>query len=257
MRTATALTLTGALLLLAGCDPGRIGHGQPPVATLTKSGPFVRVNGRPAPAGIAIRPGDHVATGEFSSALIVWKDGTTVQLDEDTDPLFEWDGEPPDTLVINIGFGVIQVDTVNHKVRVGNAFAEVAAGSTFVVSVEQGGPFSACLFDGHLALVKPAGRALGAGECANVSPGLAVSYSTLTPAARQRLESRFTRFNVGQVPDQPSEGGDAAPVNGVAGPAGQRGQAGPRGQAGRPGPAGPVGPQGPIGPAGGGGDDGG
>ena len=115
MGTATALTLTGALLLLAGCDPGRIGHGQPPVATLTKSGPFVRVNGRPAPAGIAIRPGDHVATGEFSSALIVWKDGTTVQLDEDTDPLFEWDGEPPDTLVINIGFGVIRVDTVNTR----------------------------------------------------------------------------------------------------------------------------------------------
>jgi len=247
MRTATALTLTAALLLAASCGPGGIGHSQAPVATLAKSGPFVRVNGRPAPAGIAIRPGDHVATGEFSSALIVWKDGTSVQLDEDTDPLFAWDGEPPDTLVINIGFGLIRVDTVKRKVRVSNAFAEVAAGSTFTVSAEQGGPFSACLFHGHLQLVKPAGRALGVGECATVSPDLAVSYTPLTQAAQQRLEHRFSRFNVLGI-GPASDGGDPDAV-------GLPGRTGPAGPAGPPGPAGPVGPRGPVGPAGGGGDD--
>lgn len=240
MKTASHLSLA-ATLLLAACDLAQVATSRPPVAELTKSGPFVRVNGRPAPAGIAIRSGDHVATGEFSSALIVWKDGTTVQLDENTDPIFDWpeDPPPPDTLVINIGFGLIKYNSTRRTVRVSNAFATFASSSTsFIVRAEQDGPISACLYEGDLRLVRPPGRALRNDECATVSPGLAVTYSPLTPVLRRSIDERFDRFRPG-IDARSNDGDD-----------GQEGLVGPAGPAGPPGPSGPVGPQGPTGPQG-------
>jgi len=137
--------------------------------------------------------------------------------------------------VVNIGFGLIHVDTGDYKVRVRNRFVEAIAGSTFIVRAEEDGLFSACLFSGDLRLVKPPGRPLGQNECATVEPGRQVAYSTLAPAQRRVVEERFDRFEVG-VGSPPNDRDDDVP--------------GPPAPPGPPGPAGPSGPPGPIGPRG-------
>lgn len=77
------------LLLLAGCAPvtptSRNGIG-----VVRVSGPNVWINNTPARNGETIQLGNTLTTGSGSSALVEFFDGGELQLDENTDPLFEW-----------------------------------------------------------------------------------------------------------------------------------------------------------------------
>ncbi|HBG06391.1 MAG: hypothetical protein A2075_05650 [Geobacteraceae bacterium GWC2_58_44] len=77
------------LLEVAGCAslPPRPGDS---IGILRVSGPNVWLNNAPANDGEPVRIGSSLATGPGSSALLEFRDGGYLQLDENTDPIFEW-----------------------------------------------------------------------------------------------------------------------------------------------------------------------
>jgi hypothetical protein len=83
--------LAGFLALLLCCDgcPSGMGHKAPNLlGTLAVSGKNAFVNGKRAYTGTDIHDGDQVATGPNTRAIVTLSDGTTVELDQDTDPWF-------------------------------------------------------------------------------------------------------------------------------------------------------------------------
>lgn len=76
-------------LLFAGCAPVTPRAGDV-IGTLRVSGPNVWLNEAPARDGDQVRLGSTLATGAGSGALVDFEEGGTLQLDENTDPVFEW-----------------------------------------------------------------------------------------------------------------------------------------------------------------------
>lgn len=113
-------------------------------ARLLVSGAEVQVNGLPAVDGMLVLDGDHVSTGERSWARIEWEDGTSVSLDQNSDPIIEWDGE---VLVISVGYGWFLVDTRERRVRIVNELAEIIAKSRVCVSVRPDEQFNLWVLD--------------------------------------------------------------------------------------------------------------
>lgn len=105
-RPSIPLFLILLFLSVAACvpitpDTGGIGSSHPggeigapdsggAIGTLRVSGPNVWLNNSPATDGAPVYLGNSVATGAGSSAKVEFADGGFLQLDENTDPLFEW-----------------------------------------------------------------------------------------------------------------------------------------------------------------------
>lgn len=77
------------VLVAAGCASLPPGAGQS-IGVLRVSGPNVWLDQVPARDGDPVRIGSSLATGPGSSALLEFRDGGYLQLDENTDPIFEW-----------------------------------------------------------------------------------------------------------------------------------------------------------------------
>ncbi len=131
------------ILLLAGCatvpQPG-----SGPVGTLRTSGPHVFVNGKPAAGGTAVYYGDEVATGAGSSAIVDFRQGGFLQLDENTDPLISY-WEQARCILIRVFGGQVSVNGSGICVEApplrfalnSEANLQVAPGS-FVLTILQG-----------------------------------------------------------------------------------------------------------------------
>ncbi len=187
------------LTLLAACEP--IAVVEPSgdrriTATLLTDGNTVRVNGRKANAGQPIRPGDLVTTGPGSSALIRFSDGTTVQLDENTDPIFRWTG---DELQIRMEVGAIEVEKgVWIKiVEVIGDLADFFTFSDFVVEEQRTRFIRVDLFSGRMQMTRPqTGPVQPGGEYFLVRAGSAEVEFGRTSARRKReLRRRFDHWN--------------------------------------------------------------
>lgn len=89
MALFLALTLLLLSLFCAGCAPVTPGAGDD-IGVLRVSGPNVWLNGAPAGDGDTVRLGNSLATGAGSSALLEFRNGGYLQLDQNTDPIFEW-----------------------------------------------------------------------------------------------------------------------------------------------------------------------
>ena len=76
-------------LVAGGCASLPTQPGQP-IGLLRVSGPNVWLNGAPARNGDQVAIGSSLATGPGSSALLEFRDGGYLQLDQNTDPIFEW-----------------------------------------------------------------------------------------------------------------------------------------------------------------------
>lgn len=97
-RITQACFAAGALAI-SGCAataPGGSGaYGDVPpirkgtIARLAVDGPYAYINGRLAPGGSYVVDGDTVSTGPGTSAMLLLNEGGTVQLDQNTDPLFK------------------------------------------------------------------------------------------------------------------------------------------------------------------------
>lgn len=113
-------------------------------AELAVSGAGVQVNGLPAREGMPIRNGDRISTGDRSWARISWADGTSVSLDQNSDPMVAWDG---DVLMISVGYGWFLIDVGEMRVRIVNELAEVVTHARACVSVQPGERFDLWVFD--------------------------------------------------------------------------------------------------------------
>lgn len=201
-RSFSALVIS--VLLLAACEPipGR-GPGTAPTisATLLTDGAAVRLSGRPARYGERIQQGDWVSTGAGSSALVRFSDGTTVQLDELTDPVyFEWAG---DRLRLRMDEGAVRADKGSGLsfIDVIGRLASFFSWSSFVVEERHTSFFRTDLFRGQMQLTRPVtGPVQDSGEYFVVYRGRAeVEYGRTSPRRRAELQQRFDRWNFKRV----------------------------------------------------------
>lgn len=92
----TRTCFAAGALAICGCAataPGAYGDLPPirkgTIARLAVDGPYAYLNGRLAPGGSYVVDGDTVSTGPGTSALLLLNQGGTIQLDQNTDPLFQ------------------------------------------------------------------------------------------------------------------------------------------------------------------------
>lgn len=83
------ISLMLPLLLFGGCAPVTPSPGDG-IGVLRVSGPNVWLNNTPARDGATVHLGNTLATGSGSSAILEFSDGGQLQLDQNTDPIFEW-----------------------------------------------------------------------------------------------------------------------------------------------------------------------
>jgi hypothetical protein len=97
--------------------PNGINQGIPTViGTLQVSGAQVFVDGTPASTGSPIYDGSRVVTGSSSSCLVDLEGGGSIQLDENTDPLFTL-LKQGFCILIEIGSGQVFEDTPGQCIR--------------------------------------------------------------------------------------------------------------------------------------------
>lgn len=194
---------------LAACQPMPVADG-PHTARLRISGGAVFVNDRPARDGQTINQGDRVSTGPGSSAGIEWTDGTIVQLDESSDPIFKWTDE---VLGVNVGFGWFLFDTGEMSIRVENEFAEVAAGSRLIIELVPGTRMDAFLLRGRMQALRPAGDLLPELNAMRISADGQIQYRPLPLQEARVLENRFRRWQFAQTVPQQDRGGVTIDLN--------------------------------------------
>lgn len=176
-----------------GASPGAT------TATLFAAGPQVYVNDRPARSGMPIRSGDRVRTGGGSSALVRWSEGTTIQVDQNSDPLFIWS---EGILYVNCGYGWFLFDTGRLRVRVENELSEILIGSRAALRIVPGRSFDAYLLEGRLDLLRPPGPPLMPGEKVLVGSQGILAYAPISPEERISIERRFARWEFAAAPER-------------------------------------------------------
>lgn len=162
-------------------------------AKLLIDGNTVHVNGEPARFGQSIQQGDFITTGPGSSARIRFSDGTTVQLDQETDPIFSWSAE---RLRIRMQIGLIAIikGSVIEVVEVLDDVAELFVRSRAAVEHSQDDTFRIDLFEGSVELVRPAGeRLLAPGEFFKVTPDGEVSFGITSRERLKELDNRIDK----------------------------------------------------------------
>lgn len=199
-------------LSVAGCVPPTPGGapvsggvpvgGVPPnlpslVGTLEVSGTEVFVNGTPARSGEAIYDGNKVTTGAGSSALVNLDGGGSVQLDENTDPLFKFQlFREGWCLVINIASGQLFDDTHGGRcVEIKTPDGSGVAASRVNVQVGSAGT-SWTVLQGAVRLARPAGTVVHAFERVTVSKGKIVETSRLSADELARITAWRAKYRL-------------------------------------------------------------
>lgn len=214
-----AWVLTLALLILAACETPQ---QTPPIsqqgiaAELRTDGDAVFVNGRPARYGQGIRPGDEVTTGGQSSALIRFSDGTTVQLDQNTDPFFSWTQQE---LQIQMAAGLIEIASgaVLRVVRVITDTADFFNQSHLAVEVQPRRFTRADLFSGRIEMVRPQpGAVVMPGQYVLARVDGTITIDRTSPSRVQELRRRLDRWEFAEVSTEPQPNAAAGAAAGVA-----------------------------------------
>src|ERR1700722_8496175 len=186
------------------------------VGMLEVSGSQVFVNGTTAQSGEAIYNGNRVTTGAGSSGLVDLDTGGSLQLDENTDPLFRFQLLKEGwCLVVNIASGQIFDDTHSGGcVEINTPDGSGVVASSVNVHVGNSGSTWTVL-EGAVRLTRPAGTVVRPLESVMVSKGRMVSTRRLSSDEAARMtEWRFKyRFGRGRVPYPPRRG--APPVKTV------------------------------------------
>lgn len=195
-------------LALGGCastSPPSAEAELPPIragtiARLKVDGPNAYLNGQPARSGSYVADGDTVSTGPRTSAMLVLNDGGTIQLDENTDPLFKQGA----CLLMKIFRGRV----VFHNIRCqefedGLKMAGVARSLVHIMSAEEESRVT--VIAGEVEMHSPSPAILGADmEYAATREG-AVQVSQLTPEETM-ARIAWTRNYFHQPAAQPSGG---------------------------------------------------
>ena len=212
----------GAILLLLGvlvsaCTTVAEGNRQSPFgsgvsAILYTDASRVFVNGQAVGNGTTIRQGDRIETGAGASALIEFSNGTSVQLDQSTDPVFAWTSE--ELNLTSVDQGLMKVEKQGFgEVRVSSERGSGVFSSTFFI--ESGEEFRADLLQGRMQLVEPVvGPVQEDGEFFRVGPQGAVFGST-SATRMGMLVSRMQRWRFNRQVESAGFDSRVAPVVGV------------------------------------------
>jgi len=163
------ITLITVLLSLMGCVPvsytGWTGPQQRRIGTLRLLGDgLVHLNGRQATNGKTVYERDQLSTGAGSGALVEFAGGS-IQLDENTDPWFEWkkNEHGQNCLYFHIEFG--QVWVVNDRRLVCFDSPHSGGGIYSIVNIRVDRLATAItVFEGQVRVTRPASQLLRARE---------------------------------------------------------------------------------------------
>ena len=154
------LMLGAALLLVAGCAPTQAKKIDY-VGTLAIDGNNAFVNERPAVNKMRIHSGDYVSTGPGTSVKIMLTWGGYVQLDENTDPLFELITEGA-CLLVQVARGQAYVDAQNVCI---DDSKNLQSNTHSKVNLRTDGNYSELtVIEGHVTVRSPTSAELGAND---------------------------------------------------------------------------------------------
>lgn len=196
-----SLSLLILSLTVGGCvslptEPGGA------IGTLRVSGPNVWLNNRAGKDGDTVRIGSSVATGPGSSALVEFRDGGYLQLDEKTDPIFEWLAQSKCILIrIFTGQAYLKRERAcvegpnlslvlnsEANIRIGKKFSEVT------------------LLQGNADVTTPARKRLLPAQQLTVTGKRVTSLRSLTPAQLQGVVAWRGKYRFKPLPAPDLEG---------------------------------------------------
>lgn len=166
------------------------------IGTLRVSGLNVWLNNRAGKDGDTVRIGSSLATGAGSSALVEFRDGGYLQLDEKTDPIFEWLAQSK-CILIRIftgqaylkreracveGPNISLVLNSEANIRIGRKFAELT------------------LLQGNADVTTPARKELLPAQQLTVTGKRVTSLRTLTPAQLQGVVAWRKKYRFKPLP---------------------------------------------------------
>jgi len=190
-------------LSMVGCETTARGPVAPTRAFIgvirVVGGPAVFLNGVAVATGTSVFAGDRVSTGPGGGALIELAHGGFVQLDEKTDPFFEYVRDGACLLIKGIGAGAVRIfatdvcaqDVLGTQGITRSDINWEVTGNRSVITVA----------DGSFTLTAPVQRTLRAGEQATVVAGR-VTVVTLSPE-RLRAVTAWQRRIAGAPPPVP------------------------------------------------------
>ena len=175
-RFVFAVALVAVALTLGSCaSPVR----QPTyLGTLEVDGESASLNGRRASTGQRVDSGDRLATGRGTSVRLVLRTGGYIQLDESTDPVFEW-LEKFGCLLVRDIIGQVLVATEGVCVRTGGTEGRTT-GSTVNVYA-RGAQVVVTVIDGSFEVARPTPVTLRQYQQYVVTSGIATRPVQLTP----------------------------------------------------------------------------
>jgi hypothetical protein len=162
---------------------------EPPkdlIGTLRISGPNVFLNGSGAENGMSVYNGDNVTTGSGSSAIVVLPNGGSVQLDENTDPIFTWERfQTGICLIVKIFRGQAWVDESEYCVGLINSNTDLLINSKVNIKIAPSRSVITVL-EGNVTIERPRKLRIQASEQVTISERGIEGVRKLT---RQELRS--------------------------------------------------------------------
>jgi hypothetical protein len=164
-------------------------------------GPAVFLNGVAVATGTSVFAGDRVSTGPGGGALVELAQGGFVQLDEKTDPFFEYVRDGACLLIKGIGAGAVRIfatdvcaqDVLGTQGLTRSDISWEVTANRSVITVA----------DGSFTLTAPLQRTLRVGEQATVAAGR-VTVVTLSPERLRAVTAWQRKFAAAPSPVPPS-----------------------------------------------------
>lgn len=180
-----SVSLLVLLLLTAGCASLPLQRGDS-IGVVRVSGPNVWLNNAPARDGETVRIGSSLATGAGSSALLEFEDGGYLQLDQNTDPIFEW-LEQSKCILIRIFKGQAYLKRERACVEGPNLSLVLNSEVNIRIKKQPGGLSEVTLVSGSAEIAVPAPVKLLPGQRYVASERRIASLRTLSPGELRSL----------------------------------------------------------------------
>ena len=137
---------------------------QDTIARLAVDGPNAYINTIKVPHGSYVRDGDIVTTGPGTSVQLLFNNGASIQLDQNTDPLFTMIGEGT-CVLMEIIFGQAAVATNGRCVEFRNKKHNTeGVGRSLINVAARENETRVTVIEGHVDMLRPGPAALGADD---------------------------------------------------------------------------------------------
>lgn len=191
------------ILATTACAPLPTQRGDA-VGTLRVSGPNVWLNNKAGKEGDTVRIGSSLATGPGSSALVEFRDGGYLQLDENTDPIFDWLAQSK-CILIRIFTG--QAYLKRERACVEGPNISLVLNSEANIRIKAGTRLAeVTLLAGNADVTAPAQKKLLSGQQLIVTGKRVTSLRILTPAQLQSVVAWRGKYRFKPLPsEEPAE----------------------------------------------------